>query len=84
MNNQKVYIFHYLILALVLLAGLIFLFMYQSQPEIQLIIGAGLALSYFSWGILHHYLLEDLHKKHVVEYGLLAIFGVILLKIILV
>jgi hypothetical protein len=83
MNNQKVNIFHYFILVIVLFAGLILLFTYKSQPNLQFYIGVGIAISYFSWGIVHHYLLEDLHRKHVVEYGLIAILGIVLLKMIL-
>ena len=80
---MKQHFLHYLVLALELFAGLILLFMYQSQPKLQFYIGLGIAISYFSWGIIHHYLNKDLHKKHVVEYGLIAVLGVILLKIVL-
>lgn len=80
---SKIHALHYLILGLVLFAGLVLLFMYQSRPELQFYIGLGMGISYFSWGIIHHHLLDDLHKKHVVEYGLLAILGIILLKIVL-
>lgn len=83
MHNLKIHIFHYLILALVLAAGVLFLFMYQGKPQIQFYIGIGLAISYLSWGVIHHYLAEDLHKKHVVEYGLFALLGLFLLRIVL-
>jgi hypothetical protein len=82
-TNNKSHALHYAILALELLAGLLLLFIYRSQPNIQFYIGIGIATSYFLWGIAHHYLHEDLHRKHVIEYGLIAILGVILLKIIL-
>lgn len=83
MHNTKVNIFHYIILALVLLAGLLLLFMYQGKPETQFYIGVGLALSYFSWGMIHHYLDGDLHKKHVVEYSLISLLGLVLLRMVL-
>lgn len=84
MKNKKTHILHYLILGLVLLAGLILLFLYQNKPRLQFYIGFGLAVSYFSWGIIHHYLTEGLYKKHVVEYGMLAVLAVIMLKILLI
>lgn len=80
---NKINILHYLVLLLVLVAGLSLLLMYNNHPELQFFVGVGIAISYFSWGITHHYLIGDLHRKHVVEYGILAILGIILLKVAL-
>lgn len=80
---MKTNIFHYIILGLILLAGTALLFIYQAQQNTQFYIGLGITISYFLWGIIHHYLIGDLHRKHVVEYGLIAVLGIVLLRIIL-
>lgn len=83
MSNHRLHILHYLILLLVLLSGGLLLFMYAHRPYLQFYIGVGIAISYFAWGVIHHHLLEDLHRKHVVEYGMLAMLGIFLLKVVL-
>jgi len=81
--RKYIHILHYLILALILSSGLFLLFIYNGRPSLQYYLGAGMAMSYFSWGIVHHYMQGDLHVKHMVEYGLIALFGVILLNRVL-
>jgi hypothetical protein len=81
--KKNLHAFQYLILVLELFAGAILLLMYKSYPITQFYIGIGIAVSYFLWGIIHHHLHGDLHKKHMVEYGLIAVLGVLLLKIVL-
>lgn len=81
--KKYIHILHYLILALILSSGLFLLFIYNGRPSLQYYLGVGMAMSYFSWGIVHHYMQGDLHVKHMVEYGLIALFGVILLNRVL-
>ena len=81
-GREKTYLLHYLLLALILLSGLFLLLMCQGRAEIQLLLGIGMALSYFVWGIVHHFLMGDLHRKHVVEYALITILGIVLLAMI--
>jgi len=81
--KKQVSILHYLILAPILGSGVVLLMLYQGRPQLQYYLGVGMAISYFLWGMVHHYMLNDLHRKHMVEYGLIALFCIILLNRVL-
>lgn len=73
-------IINYLIL-IIILAFAVGLFIYfQGFPNKQLTVIELTGLSYFLWGVLFHYLESDLHPKIVVEYLLMAILAVLLLR----
>ena len=49
----------------------------------QLIVGVITSISYVLWGLIHHALQKDLHKRIVVEYILIGAIAIILLATIL-
>lgn len=59
-------------------------FLYVSYDKsLQLMISFLICVSYFVWGIIHHFLKDDLHIKIVVEYLLIsALVFLILFSII--
>lgn len=49
------------------------LFSWDKTFQIALIVA--LATSYLAWGIVHHWLHDDLYPEIVLEYALIAILG---------
>lgn len=85
--RKHIHILHYLILALILGSGFFMLLFYQGRPQLQYYIGIGMAVSYFCWGVVHHYIMGDLRRKYtkyMVEYGLIALFSIFLLNKVLI
>jgi len=46
---------------------------------LQLIIGGVTTIAYVMWGIIHHIISGDLHKKVVIEYVLVGLIALVLL-----
>lgn len=53
---------------------------FQGYPNKQLNLTIITAVIYFFWGILTHYAENDLHPKIMVEYLLIAILAVIIIR----
>lgn len=73
-------IISYIFLVLLLLLAVLGTFYYQGYGQKQLIVIELTALLYFLWGVLIHYLEGDLHIKIVVEYLLIAVLAMIILR----
>ncbi len=74
---------HFLILLLILGGGLAMFYYARGDAPLQLAVGIVTAVSYVAWGLLHHAMQRDLHKKIVIEYVLIGTLAVMLLLIIL-
>jgi hypothetical protein len=73
-----------LLFLIAILAGGVASFIYlNGNQSAQFIIGVVTAIAYFLWGIIHHLVNNDLHKKVVIEYALIGALAVILLSIVL-
>ncbi|OGG12783.1 hypothetical protein A3D77_07030 [Candidatus Gottesmanbacteria bacterium RIFCSPHIGHO2_02_FULL_39_11] len=70
----------YLILLLVVLISLVFFIANISNPMRQYEIIISLSFLYIAWGIFHHARNHDLHLKVVVEYVVIAVIGILLLR----
>lgn len=74
----------YLILFSGLLLGAVAYFAFLGLPFYRVAAVILTGVFYFSWGIIHHLLLKDLHIKIVLEYLFISIIGCgLLLSIIL-
>ncbi len=69
----------YLVLVIGLLTGLTFFFGYLGVPQIEKGAIIGFSVFYFLWGIVHHWHLDELHIKIVLEYLLISLFGAVIL-----
>lgn len=83
MKKNKFDIIHYFSLAVILSAGFILFFLSSGFPQRQYIITAVIAFSYIFWGIIHHSLKGDLHPRIVIEYSLIALLSVVIVRGIL-
>lgn len=79
-NNHHFHIWHYTVLIFMLILGITFIFLFSGQPDKQFISAVIISAAYFLWGVVHHKLEGDLHPKIVVEYLLIALLALLLLK----
>ena len=73
--------FEYLLLVLVFLIGLIIYFFTPISSHGQRLVVYCMAGCYFIWSMLHHYRRGDLSFSIVVEYLVMALFGIVLLSV---
>jgi hypothetical protein len=70
---------HFMVLFGILLAGFAGMILFSYDKNFQEAIAIATASSYASWGIVHHYLHNDLHFEVIIEYIVVALFGLIVL-----
>jgi uncharacterized membrane protein (UPF0136 family) len=75
--------FHYLVLFILLSAGIIGYFSVRGNNTQQLMVGVITSISYMIWGFIHHRINRDLHLKVVIEYILIGCIAMILLATVL-
>lgn len=71
---------HYLTLFFIVFLGICLFYFFIGFPNKQFLIVIAAASAYFLWGMVHHLLEDDFHPKIVVEYLLIAILAVVLLR----
>ena len=77
MKQQNV--IHTFVLLCILATGLWSFWYAGGNVMLQLIIGGVTTIAYVLWGIVHHVMNGDLHKKVVVEYVLVGLIALVLL-----
>lgn len=81
--NQKSRFQHLFTLILILAGGTMTMLLLDTNRGAQLVVGIVTSVAYVVWGIIHHALEGDLHRKVVVEYALMGVIAVILLMTVL-
>lgn len=79
-KDTHFHLLHYLVLVVSLLSAVVLFFLFSSNHRIQFNVAIMTAVTYFIWGMVHHYLEDDLHPKIMVEYLLIALLAVFLLR----
>ncbi len=72
---------HFLVLLGIVSIGALSFQAARGNTGLQFFIGVVTSTAYVIWGILHHALRGDLHKKVVVEYILIGAIAVLLLEV---
>lgn len=80
---MKAHAFHFIVLLLILAGGVATFLMAQGNTGLQLLIGILISVAYVAWGIIHHVMQGDLHRKVVIEYVFIGGIAVTLLFIVL-
>ncbi|HBL52301.1 MAG: hypothetical protein A3D24_00810 [Candidatus Blackburnbacteria bacterium RIFCSPHIGHO2_02_FULL_39_13] len=70
---------HYLSLIAVLIFALWGLLAFSYDKNFQTAISISATLGFFVWGIVHHYIHEDLYFKVVLEYMATSLLGIVVL-----
>jgi hypothetical protein len=76
---MKQSVIHFLVLIAILTAGVFTFIWVRPNIPLQLFIGITTAVAYVLWGIVHHAIQKDLHRKVVVEYLLIGAIAIVLL-----
>lgn len=74
---------NFLVLAIILIAGIFTFWGAQNDKGIQLSVGIATSIAYLLWGMIYHSLEGDLHMKVVIEYSLVSAIAIVLLLTIL-
>ena len=78
---KKVHVYyHYVSLFLLLATGFILFYLNSGFPRQQFIISIYIAVLYVLWGLIHHYLKGDLHMRIVIEYSLIALLSIVIIR----
>lgn len=80
---MKTYLFHFLVLVIIIASGIGMFMLAKGNNALQLMIGIVTSIAYIAWGIIHHCLQGDLHRKVVIEYVFIGAIAVTLLFIVL-
>lgn len=80
-NEVKQKPFEYLILAIVFLFGILLYFFAPFSDHGRRLVVYCLAANYFFWSLIHHYRRGDLSLSIIVEYLVMALFGIALLTL---
>lgn len=78
MKNNLKHLSHYFSLITIFIAGIIGFYVFSYDRSFQLSVLIALALSYVSWGIIHHTIHKDICLAVVLEYIAVAIIGVVM------
>ncbi len=80
---MKAHILHFIVLILILAGGMGMFFLAHGNTGFQLMIGVVTSIAYVVWGMIHHAMQGDLHRKVVIEYIFVGSIAIILLFIVL-
>lgn len=79
MSEISKHLAHYLSLLGMIGVGLWGLMAFSYDKNLQSAISVSLGLGFVAWGVIHHWIHEDLYPKIVLEYIATAILGVVIL-----
>lgn len=80
LKDIHLHLTHYFFLLSILVLGIVSFFLFGAYPTKQFGVVIISAILYIIWGIAHHHLEGNLHIKIVVEYTLIALLSVMLLR----
>ncbi|OGG02323.1 hypothetical protein A2W14_03875 [Candidatus Gottesmanbacteria bacterium RBG_16_37_8] len=80
MKKNQHFFFHYISLILLLTVGFLLFYLNQGFPRQQMAVSIAIAVLYVIWGLIHHYLKGDLHYRIVIEYSLIAILSIVIIR----
>lgn len=79
LSSIRKHLLHYIFLLAILFLGFGSFLLVGYDRQLQTNISVLISVSYFSWGMVHHFLKDDLHPKIVLEYLLISALVFLLL-----
>lgn len=76
---MKLPLAHLAVLIVILVSGVAAFFLIHGDSRAQLSVGIATSVAYVAWGLIHHAIAGDLHKKIVVEYLLVGAVAILVL-----
>lgn len=83
-KELKEYQYDYGVLFALLSVAAILYAYFRDNKAMEQLIALGMALIYVLWGIIHHHRADKVTAKIVLEYVLVAIFGLIVINSLLI
>lgn len=83
LKDIKTHFHHYLALLVILNLGVGMFYFLRYSPGDQVWVVLATSVAYVAWGVIHHWLEEDLHLKIVLEYFLMAFLACLLIIFLL-
>lgn len=80
---MKAHVLHFIVLLLILAVGVAMFLAAQANNGLRLMIGIVTSIAYVVWGIIHHTMLGDLHRKVVIEYVFIGSIAILMVFIVL-
>lgn len=84
MKKEILEIINITILIIILLIGVFTIISLQGNRTIQIYIGCAIAIMYTIWGITHHWIVGNLHRKVMIEYVLIGAIAIAMILISLI
>lgn len=78
MKNFRVHFWYYMVSLIIFCTGLVLIMSVSYSHKLQSVFVIMVAVLYFVWSLLHHYVHHELHYRVVLEYALMASLGVVL------
>ncbi len=79
MNKHVIRGMNFIMLVLILAMGVLLFWTFRNEKTAQFYVGILIGVLYVGWGVVYHWLEDDLHMKVVIEYLLVGIIAVILI-----
>lgn len=76
---KKEFVIHGSILCIILGSGVYMFYLTAGNIQTQMIVGFSMATAYICWGIIHHMMVGNLHRKIVIEYVLIGVIAFVLM-----
>jgi hypothetical protein len=83
LEGIKKHFHHYFSLIAIMGVGVTGFYLYRYDQFFQIGVITSLALSYISWGIIHHTIHKDISLSVILEYVAVSILGSIMIYILL-
>jgi len=79
-RDIHLHLIHYIFLISILVSGLAIFVYLAPNPDKQFISVVITASLYFIWGLAHHHIEGDLHVKIMLEYLLISVLSIVVLR----
>ena len=77
MKNER--FMHGIVLLFILGLGMYMFYVLRGNTTAQMVVGICTAIGYVLWGIIHHMMVGNLHRKIVIEYILVGAIALVLM-----
>lgn len=79
-KKDNSYLIDYIILSVAVTVSVWLFYFYIGQTDVQYLTAKLLAVFYVIWGSIHHYHKGDFHVKIVIEYLVIALLSLIIIR----
>lgn len=78
-EDHKLHLSHYLALMVILNIGVLGFLFFSYNFTYKIIVLLFTSLAYILWGVVHHWMADDLHPRVILEYVVIALLANIMI-----